>query len=102
MCVVGLQVLADNIGQAWEFTVGSDVSTGDFGRYQLDVRVRFPGIDNGDDLLSFHLLAITLFDESHSGKSLFNLFVNVLYVLYPQWNHNIIGSSTDGAPNMMG
>ena len=102
MCEFGLQLLADVIGQAWAFDIGSDVSTDDFGSSHLDVRVRFPGIDNGDDLLSFQLLAITLFDESHSGKSLFNIFAKVLGVLCPQWKHKIIGSLTDGAPDITG
>ena len=102
MCEFGLQVLADVIGLARAFAIGSDVSTDDFGSSHLDVRVRFPGIDNGDDLLSFQLLAITLFDESHSGKSLFNIFAKVLGVLCPQWKHKIIRLSTDVSPNMKG
>ena len=82
--------------------IGSDVSTDDFGNSHLDVRVRFPGLQVGDDLLSFHLLAIPLFDESHRGESLFNLFEKVFDALCPQWKEKIIGSSTDGAPNMTG
>ena len=102
MCAVGLQVSADVIGQVWSFSVGSDVSTDDFGSSHLDVRVRFPVIDNGDDLLSFHLLAIPLFGELHSGKFIFNLFAKVLDVLCPQWKHKIIRLSPDGSPNMKG
>ena len=62
VCAVVLQVLADIISQVWAFSVGSDVSTDDFGSSRLDVRVQFPGIDNGNDLLSFHILAIPLFN----------------------------------------
>ena len=58
------------------------------------------GIDNGNNLLFFHILAILLFNESHSGESLFNLFAKVLDLLCLQWKHKIIGLSTDGAPNM--
>ena len=39
VCAVGMQVLADVIGQAWAFTVGSDVSTNDFSSSHLNVRV---------------------------------------------------------------
>ena len=92
VCAVGLQVLADVIGQAWAFAVSSDVSTDDFGSSHLDVRVLFPGVDNGDDLISFHLLVIPLFGESHSHELLFNLFAKVLDVLCPQRKHKIIGS----------
>ena len=92
--------MAEVIGQAWAFAVGIDVSTDDFGRSHLDERVRFPGIDNGYNLLSFHLLAIPLFTESYSGELLFNIFVMVLDVLCPQWKHKIIGLSAYGSPNM--
>ena len=84
-------MLAEVIGQAWEFSIGSDVSTDDFSRSHLDVCVQFPVIDNGNDLLSFQLFTIPLFDESHSGESLFNIFAKVLDVLCPQWKHKIIG-----------
>jgi hypothetical protein len=53
--------------RTWAFAVGSDVATDDFGHYDLDVRVRFPGIDAGDDLLSFHLPAMTL-SSARSSK----------------------------------
>jgi hypothetical protein len=51
----------------WAFSIGSDVATDDFGHSHLNVCVCFPGIDVGDHLLSFHLLAIPLFEESHSA-----------------------------------
>ena len=95
-------MLAGVIGQAWEFDVGSDVSTNDFGISHLDVCIRFPVIDNDNNLLSFHILMVTLFDEFHSGELLLNLFAKVLDVLCPQWKHKIIGSLTDGAPKMKG
>ena len=66
VCAVGLQIIADIMSRTWAFAVGSDVATDDFGHSHLDVRVRFPGIDAGDDLLLFHLLPIPLFEESHS------------------------------------
>jgi hypothetical protein len=101
-CAVGLQILSDLMKKSWAFAVASDVSTDDFGNSHLDVRVRFPGIQVGDDLLSFHLLAIPLFDESHSGASLFDFFVTVFDALCQDWKDKLIGSSTDGAPNMTG
>jgi hypothetical protein len=52
--------------------------------------------------LSFHLLAIPLFEESHSGESLYAFFAKVFDALCPTWKEKIIGSSTDGAPNMTG
>lgn len=102
VCAVGLQILSDLMKKSWAFAVASDVCTDDFGNSHLDVRVRFPGLDTGDDLLSFHLLAIPLFDESHSGASLFEFFAKVFDALCPNWKDKLIGSSTDGAPNMTG
>ena len=67
VCAVGLQIIADIMLRTWAFAVGSDVATDDFGHYDLDVRVRFPGIDAGDDLLSFHLPAMTL-SSARSSK----------------------------------
>ena len=102
VCAIGLQIIADIMSTTWAFAIGSDVATDDFGHSHLDVRVRFPGIDVGDDLLSFHLLAIPLFEESHSGESLFAFCSKVFDALCPTWKDKIIGSSTDGAPNMTG
>ena len=83
-------------------TMASDISTDDSGGSHLDVRVRFPGLDAGDGLLSSHFMAIPLFDESHSGESLFRFFEKVFDALCPYWKTKIIGSSTDGAPNITG
>jgi hypothetical protein len=47
------------------------------------------------------LLAIPLFEESHSSKSLYAFCSKVLDALCPTWKERIIGLSTDGAPNMM-
>jgi hypothetical protein len=91
------------MAKTWYFAVASDVSIDDFGHSHLDVRVRFPGVETGDDLLSFHLLAIPLFEESHNGASfLYAFFAKVFDALCPTWTEKIIGSSTDGAPNMTG
>jgi hypothetical protein len=90
------------MSRSWAFAVASDVSTDVFGHSHLDVRVRFPGVEFGDDVLSFHLLAIPLFNEQHTGESLCNMFVEVFDSLCPVWRDNLIGSSTDGAPNMTG
>jgi hypothetical protein len=99
---VGLKILWELMSRSWAFTVVSDVSTDAFGLSHLDVRVRFPDVDVGDDVLSFHLLAISLCKEQYTGESLCNLFVKVFDSLCPVWRDKLIGSSTDGAPNMPG
>jgi hypothetical protein len=102
VCAVGLQILSDLISRSRAFAVSSEVSIDAFGQSHLDVRLRFPGVEVGDDLLSFHLLAISLFNEQHTGASLFNIFFKVFASLSPVWRDKLIGSSTDGAPNMTG
>ena len=78
------------------------MSTDGFGSSHLDVRIRMPGRDVSEDLLSFHLLAVPLFEAVHSGALLFILFSKVFDALCPAWKVKIIGSSTDGAPSMTG
>jgi hypothetical protein len=102
VCAVGLQILSDLMSRSWAFAVGRDVSTDAFGHSHLDVRVPFPGVEFGDDVLSFHLLAIPSFNEQHNGESLCNMFVKVFDSLCPGWTDNLIGSSTVGAPNTTG
>jgi hypothetical protein len=55
-----------------------------------------------DDLSSFHLLAIPLLNEQHTGESLFHMFSKVLNFLFQIWRDRTIGSNTDGAPYMTG
>ena len=66
------------MSSTWAFSISSNVATDSFGHSHLDVCVRFPRIDAGDDLLSFHLLAVPLFEESHSGASLFASTAKIL------------------------
>jgi hypothetical protein len=66
VCAVGLQILSDLISRIWAFAVASDVSTDAFGHSHLDKRVRFPGVEVGDDVLLFHFLANRLFNEQHT------------------------------------
>ena len=102
VCAVGLQIIADVMAGSWAFALASDVSSDNFGNSHLDVRVQFPPVTHGTDVLSFHLLAIPLFEESHSGESLFSIISDVLDALCGNWKEKMIGSTTDGAPNMTG
>lgn len=102
VCALCLDVIGEIMNKTWSFSITADASTDDFGNSHLDTRVRFPSIAPGEPLLSFHLMAIPLFAESHSGESLFNHVVKVLDALCPDWRLRLIGSSTDGAGNMTG
>lgn len=90
------------MSKSWTFAIMSDVSTHDFGNSHLDVRIWIPDVEFGYDLLSFHLLAIPLFKESHTWESLFNFSVKVFDALYLMWKNKLIGLSTYEAPNMTG
>lgn len=72
-CALGRQMIAYLMSQSWAFSVATDVSQDYFGESHLDVRIRIPGRCVADDLLSFNLLEISLFQEAHSGASLFNI-----------------------------
>ena len=61
-----------------------------------------PRRDVANNLLSFHLLAVPLFEAANSGASLFILLSKVFDVLCPAWKVKIISLSTDGAPSMTG
>ena len=73
-CSLDLQMIADLMLHSWVLSVATDVSTDGFGSSHLDVHILMPGCDVADDLLSFHLLAVPLFEAAHIGASLFILF----------------------------
>lgn len=47
-------MIADTMARIWAFSMAVDVSTEEFGGFHLDVRIRMPGDDITNDLLSFH------------------------------------------------
>ena len=53
---LGIQMIADLMSHSWAFLVATDVSTDGFGSSHLDLRIRIPGRDVANDLLSFHLM----------------------------------------------
>ena len=99
---VSFQNLADLMSNLWAFAIATDVLSNDFGNSHLDVHIQFLGVEAVDDLLSFLLLAIPLFEELHTGESLYNFFAKVFNAMCPCWKGKTFGLSTDGAPNMTG
>lgn len=102
VCSIALPLLSDLMENSWTLSIATDASTGEFGNVHLDVRIRLPSVQIGKTLLSFHMLAIPLFNKSHSGQSLYGFMTRLLNALCPDWNRRLIVSSTDGAPNMTG
>jgi hypothetical protein len=104
ICAASLQILSDLMESCWSFAIAADVSsTDDFGCSHLDTRIRIaPVTSDCTEILSFHFMAIPLFSESHSGESLFKHMKKLFDALCPAWRDKLIGSTTDGAPNMTG
>lgn len=83
VCSIALQLLSDLMRNSWAFLIATDASTDEFGNDHLDARIRLPSVQIGKTLLSFHLLAILLFNESHSGQSLYEFMTRLLNALCP-------------------
>lgn len=79
----------------------SDESKEYFDGSHLNLRVSIPGCDVSD-LLAVYLLAIPLFNTAQSGASIFCLLSKDLKTMCMAWRVKVIGSPTDGAPNMTG
>jgi hypothetical protein len=87
--------------KCWAFAIAADESSDAGLDSHLDVRIQFPPIA-GVEHSSFHLLAIPMFDRSHTGKDYADCVIKVLDALYSEWRTKLIGVSTDGAGNMTG
>lgn len=77
---------------SWSFSIGVDASTNRFGHTHLDARSRLPPTQLGKHIMSFHLLAIPLFEKSHSGESFHDFMVYLLSSLCPDCHKRFIGS----------
>lgn len=49
VCVVDQQIIADRMSKSWAFAHANGVSTDDLGRSHLDMQIRYPSLDNGND-----------------------------------------------------
>lgn len=99
---IALKIFSNTMGSAWAFAIAADVSTDDFGSSHFDVHITFPPLkeESSPPLSSFHLLAISSFNDFWSGKTLFTTFTKFMNATSPSGNGKLICSSTDGAPNM--
>jgi hypothetical protein len=99
---IAMQLLSDLVRFSKAFSIAGEASTDRLGHAHLDIRIRLPSPRQGKPMLSFHLLAIPLFEETDSGQSLFNFVVRLLDVLCRDWRSRLVRSSTDGAPSLTG
>lgn len=87
------------ISNKWAFYVATDVDTDDFCNFLLDLPIHMFGTRVADDLLSFHLLAIHLFEASNSSLEICIMLSRVFDTLCPTWKEKIIEYSTEDNPN---
>lgn len=97
VCTINLQCLKELFKNIWAFSIGFDAANHAKSSY-LDVRMRcfFQG-----ELHNLHLMAIPM-RERHTGEYQFDLVVSLLNILAPNWRHQLMGVTTDGAANMTG
>ncbi len=97
VCAINLQYLKEIFKDIWAFAIAIDAGN-NAGTAYLDLRMRcfFKGA-----LQNFHVLAIPM-RERHTGEYQYDLVVETMDVLAPNWRHQLIGITTDGASAMTG
>jgi hypothetical protein len=97
VCAINLQYMKELFRSIWAFAIAIDAGN-NAGTAYLDLRMRcfFQG-----GLHNFHILAIPM-RERHTGEYQYDLVVEALNVLAPNWRHQLIGVTTDGASAMTG
>ena len=76
VCASNIQMLLENLGRCWAFSLAFDSATRQSTSY-LDLRVRFCF---GDNIDHFHVISVPM-DGSHTGREMFKIIV----ARYPGW-----------------
>ena len=97
VCAINLQYLKEIFKNVWAFAIAIDAGN-NAGTAYLDLRMRcyFMG-----SLHNFHVLAIPM-RERHTGEYQYDLVVEAIDIVAPNWRHKPIGITTDGASAMTG
>ncbi|KAG7372930.1 hypothetical protein IV203_033654 [Nitzschia inconspicua] len=97
VCAINLQYLKEIFNDIWAFAIAIDAGN-NAGTAYLDLRMRcyYKG-----SLEYLHILAIPM-REHHTGEYQYDLIVETMNVLAPDWRHQLIGITTDGASTMTG
>ncbi|KAG7345617.1 hypothetical protein IV203_033148 [Nitzschia inconspicua] len=97
VCAINLQYLKEIFNDIWAFAIAIDAGN-NAGTAYLDLRMRcyYKG-----SLENLHILAIPM-REHHTGEYQYDLIVETMNVLAPDWRHQLIGITTDGASTMTG
>lgn len=97
VCAINLQYLKEIFKNIWAFSIAIDAGNNASTSY-LDLRMRCYFQNTVQNL---HILAIPMRDR-HTGQYQYDLVVKTLDVLAPDWRHQLIGITTDGASTMTG
>jgi hypothetical protein len=97
VCAINLQYLKEIFKSVWAFAIAIDAGN-NAGTAYLDIRMRcyFKG-----NVQNFHILAIPM-RQRHTGEYQYDLVAETMSVLAPNWRHQLIGITTDGASAMTG
>ncbi|KAH6588004.1 hypothetical protein BASA61_006153 [Batrachochytrium salamandrivorans] len=96
-CAANFQIIANVLCRVWAFALALDASTCQ-GTSYVDVRVRFVW---QRQLYNLHVVSVPFFG-SHTGEAQFEMIYKLFDVLSPNWKQQLIGASSDEAPNMTG
>ncbi|KAH9256198.1 hypothetical protein BASA81_005701 [Batrachochytrium salamandrivorans] len=96
-CAANFQIIANVLCRVWVFALALDASTCQ-GTSYVDVRVRFVW---QRQLYNLHVVSVPFFG-SHTGEAQFEMIYKLFDVLSPNWKQQLIGASSDEAPNMTG
>jgi hypothetical protein len=94
-CALSLQYIKEMLKNVWAFSIAIDSGTNARTVY-LDLRIR---CYFKDTLQNFHLLAIPI-REWPTGEFEYDRIVAALNVIAPEWRHQLIGVTSDGASVM--
>jgi hypothetical protein len=98
----GLEDFRRVMQRSWALSVAADASAHVHGVANFSIRMRLVSTDESKISLHIvHLLA-TPHTESQTGKFMYDLTESVLSALDSHWGAKLIGSTSDGAANMMG
>lgn len=101
IAVRGLQALASVLKKCWTYSIAADGSTQIFGVAYFSIMVRIPPLKVGEDIRTLHVVAPPL-RGSHTGKAMFDITAKTLGALESDWCPKLMGSTSDGAANMLG
>lgn len=101
VAVIALNSLSCILKSSWTYSLAADASAQIMGTAYFNIMVRIPPLRSDDDIQALHLIAPPI-QGSHTGSLFYDTTKTVLDVVDPQWQQKIIGSTSDGAANMMG